>query len=136
MSVVFSGAKRSAQEERNRKAALEFYESVIIRGEYDRILEWVDPEYIQHKPGLPNGPNGVIEFMRAERQRNPEHTVEIVRCFVDGDYVFLHVHVHLQPAEADRAVMDILRCKHGKLVEHWDVDQPVPESLGHSNGMF
>jgi len=136
MTVILSGAKHSAEEERNRRAALNFYEAVIIRGEYDRILEWVDPVYIQHKPGIPDGPQGVVDFMQNERQRAPHHWVEVVRCFVDGDYVFLHVHVHLEPKEADRAVMDIFRCKDGKLMEHWDVDQPAPRLPAHSASMF
>ena len=136
MGIILSGAKRSAEEERNRQAVLDFYKTVIIRGEYDRVLEWLDPGYIQHKPVVPDGPQGVLDFMKAERVRNPKHVVEIVRCFVDGDYVFVHVHVHLMPAEPDRAVMDIFRYKNGKLLEHWDVDQPVPEILVHSNTMF
>src|SRR5208337_170855 len=122
--------------ERNRKAVLDFYEGFIIRREFDRALEWLDPGYIQHKPMIPDGPEGVMDFIRGEHKRNPGHGVEIVRCFVDGDYVFVHVHVHLRPAEPDRAVMDIFRCKDGKLMEHWDVDQPVPDKLVHSNGMF
>jgi predicted SnoaL-like aldol condensation-catalyzing enzyme len=59
-----------------------------------------------------------------------------VRCFVEGDYVVLHNHIMNEPAARDIAVMDIFRCKNGKLLEHWDVDQPVPESVAHGNGMF
>ena len=136
MSLLITGASGTSEEERNRKAVLEFYEIVIKGGEYDRVLEWVDPGYTQHKPVVTDGPQGVVDFVRNEHKRVPGHVVEIVRCFADGDFVILHVHVHLLPKEADRAVMDIFRCKNGKLLEHWDVDEPVPTKFSHTNGMF
>lgn len=138
MNPQRSGAPRSADEERNLKAVLDFYDIVIKQGHFQRAGEWLDPGYRQHKPVVRDGPEGVLEFVRGEHKRVPGHVVEVVRAFVDGDYVFLHVHVHLQPHEADRAVMDIFRCRNGRLLEHWDVDEPVPppEKFVHPNGMF
>ncbi len=138
MSSVISGSKGSLEEERNRKAVLDFYEAIINRQEYHRASEWLDPGYTQHKPIVKDGPEGVLDFVRGENKRAPHHKVEILRSFVDGDYVILHVHVHLLPDEPDRAVIDIFRCKDGKLMEHWDVDMPVPgpEVFVHSNGIF
>jgi predicted SnoaL-like aldol condensation-catalyzing enzyme len=138
MDTIKYGATGTPEEERNRKAVLDFYEAIINRREYSRALEWLDPGYIQHKPIIPNGPEGVLNFVRGEYKRAPHHKVQIIRCFVDGDYVILHVHVHLMPMEPDRAVMDIFRCKDGKLIEHWDVDQevPPPEVFVHTNSIF
>jgi predicted SnoaL-like aldol condensation-catalyzing enzyme len=138
MDPLMTGTKGSPEEERNRKAVLEFYEAIVNCQEYDRASEGLDPDYIQHKPVIATGPEGVLDFVRGENRRVPHHRVEILRSFVDGDYVILHVHVHLEPAEPDRAVMDIFRCKDGKLMEHWDVDMPVPgpELFVHSNGIF
>jgi predicted SnoaL-like aldol condensation-catalyzing enzyme len=61
---------------------------------------------------------------------------EIIRSFVDGDYVILHVRVNMQPLNQDIAVMDIFRVREGRLAEHWDVEQQVPVEMPHSNGMF
>jgi len=136
MSSLITGQVGSDEEERNRKLVLDFYENVIGRREFDRWPEYLHPDYIQHKPNIGDGPQGVIDFMRDNYARYPKHTPEIIRSFVDGDYVFLHVHVHMEPLNRDIAVMDIFRCSGGRLVEHWDVEQPVPQEMRHRNGMF
>ncbi len=136
MQGPITGPVGSAEEERNRRLVLDFYENVIGRREYDRWPEYLRPDYIQHKPNLIDGPQGVIDFMRDNYERHPKHVPEVVRSFVDGDYVILHVRVHMEPFERDIAVMDIFRVEDGRLAEHWDVDQPVPWEMRHGNGMF
>jgi predicted SnoaL-like aldol condensation-catalyzing enzyme len=136
MKSVITGPTGSEQEERNRKLVLDFYENVIGKRQFERWPEYLRPDYIQHKPSIADGPRGVIDFMRANYERYPKHIPEIVRSFVDGDYVILHVRVNMQPFNQDIAVMDIFRVAGGKLAEHWDVDQPVPTEMAHSNGIF
>ena len=128
MSQLITGTSGTSEEERNRKAVLEFYETVIKGGEYDRVLEWVDPGYIQHKPVISDGPGGVLDFVRNEHKRVPGHVVKIVRCLRRG---LCHSSCSCSPppTEADRAVMDIFRCKNGKLLEHWDVMNLYAQSL-------
>lgn len=96
---------------------------MIIRHEYDHWPEFLHLEYKQHKPNVADGPQDVLDFMRAAYARFPRHNVDVVRSFVDGDYVILHVHVHMQPLHHDIAVKDIFRVKDGKLMEHWNVEQ-------------
>lgn len=138
MNSSMPGGKGTPEEERNRKAVLDFYEHVINGLEFSRASEFLDPGYIQHRPDVTTGPEGVLNFAREQAKQTPHQKVEVVRSFVDGDYVILHVHVHLMPLMPDIAVMDIFRCKDGKLIEHWDVDTqvPPPERFVHSNGMF
>lgn len=136
MSSVITGMAGCEQEERNRKLVLDFYENVIIKREFDRWPEYLRPDYIQHKPCIADGPQGVLDFMRDNYARYPVHVPEVVRSFVDGDHVFLHVRVHMEPLNPDIAVMDIFRVADGRLAEHWDVEQPVPAEMAHSNGMF
>lgn len=136
MSSVVTGLIGNEQEERNRKLVLDFYQAVIIGRQFDRWPEFLHPNYIQHKPILEDGPLGVLDFLRRNHERFPQHSVKVLRSFVDGDYVILHVHVLMQPFHQDVAVMDIFRVENGKLVEHWDVDQLVPSQMAHSNGMF
>jgi predicted SnoaL-like aldol condensation-catalyzing enzyme len=136
MGKIVTGVVGDHQEERNRQLVLDFYENVIVKREYERWPEYLRPDYIQHKPNIGDGTEGVIDFMKANYARHPKHTVEVLRAFADGDYVFLHVHVCMQPFSPDLSVMDIFRVEGGKLAEHWDVEQPVPAEMGHANGMF
>ena len=68
--------------------------------------------------------------------KSPEHKARIVRSFVDGDYVILHVHIMNGVEAKNIAVMDIFRVENGKLMEHWDVASPVPETAKNVNGVF
>jgi len=126
----------TAQEEKNLKLVKDFYDIVINRQEYSRVHEFVDKHYIQHKPEVADGPEGLLDFLRSIYKKAPDHKAQIVRSFVDGDYVILHVHV-MNGAEAkDIAVMDIFRIENGLLKEHWDVACPVPPDSKNKNGVF
>ena len=59
-----------------------------------------------------------------------------VRSAADGDLVFLHVHSTGNPQDRGNAIVDIFRVDHGKIAEHWDVIEPVPEHAANDNTMF
>lgn len=124
------------QGEKNLKAVLDFYDVVINGQQYSRVYEFVDKNYIQHKPEVEDGPEGLLDFVRWIYSQSPQHKARIIRSFVDGDYVILHVHV-INGAEAkDIAVIDIFRVENGMLMEHWDVASPVPLNAKNDNGVF
>jgi predicted SnoaL-like aldol condensation-catalyzing enzyme len=127
---------RTEQEQKNLKAVLDFYEVVINDQQYERAGEFLDDNYIQHKPEVETGPQGVLDFLRYIYSKSPDHKARIVRAFADGDYVILHVHVMNAVEAKDLAVMDIFRVENGKLMEHWDVASPVPETAKNVNGVF
>jgi predicted SnoaL-like aldol condensation-catalyzing enzyme len=124
------------QEEKNLKAVLDFYDVVINGQQYSRVYEFVDKNYIQHKPEVEDGPEGLLDFVRWIYSQSPQHKARIIRSFVDGDYVILHVHVINGAETKDIAVMDIFRVENGVLMEHWDVASPVPLNAKNDNGVF
>jgi predicted SnoaL-like aldol condensation-catalyzing enzyme len=130
------GDMRTEQEQKNLKAVLDFYEVVINGQQYERAMEFLDDNYIQHKPEVEDGPEGVLNFVRYVYEQSPQHRARIVRSFVEDDYVILHVHI-MNAVEAENlSVMDIFRVEDGKLMEHWDVAMPVPETARNDNSMF
>lgn len=72
----------------------------------------------------------------ASSRTNAQSKAEIVRSAADGDLVWLHVHATNGADDRGEAVIDIFRVKDGKIVEHWDVIQPVPKEAANKNTMF
>ena len=70
------------------------------------------------------------------KKQFPGVRADVKRVFANGDFVILHVHVKLQPEDLWLAIVDMFRVEHGKIVEHWDVRQPIPETAANTNGMF
>ncbi|WP_408609783.1 nuclear transport factor 2 family protein [Herbaspirillum autotrophicum] len=129
-------ARAADEQARNKQVVLAFYEQGLNRKDADAALAYVGPEYIQHNPNAADGPEGFRKFVRFLRERYPQSHSEIKRVFTDGDYVILHVHAVRQPGERGNAIVDIFRLQNGKIVEHWDAVQPVPEQSANDNGMF
>jgi predicted SnoaL-like aldol condensation-catalyzing enzyme len=126
----------SAQEEANRKAVLAFYEKGLNQKDADAALAYVGDRYVQHNPNAPDGPDGFRKFVGFLREKFPNAHSEIKRSFVDGDFVILHVHSVREPGSRGRAIVDIFKLENGKIVEHWDVVQDIPENPANNNTMF
>jgi predicted SnoaL-like aldol condensation-catalyzing enzyme len=102
----------------------------------DAFKAYVGPTYKQHNPLVPDGADASIAFLSKRFETNPQAINEIKRVIADGDLVAVHVHSRANDADRGRAIVDIFRVDNGKIVEHWDVIQPVPESAQNSNTMF
>ena len=125
-----------ADPEANKKAVLDFYDRALNQKDFDAASKYLGPRYIQHNPGAPDGIEGLKAFIALRKEKNPGARSEIKRAFAEGDYVILHVHGVREPGERGVAIVDIFRLENGKVVEHWDVVQPIPEKPANSNGMF
>ncbi|MBP1094624.1 nuclear transport factor 2 family protein [Bradyrhizobium diazoefficiens] len=126
----------SAQEEANRTAVLAFYEKGLNQKDADAALAHVGDRYVQHNPNAADGPDGFRKFIGFLREKFPNSHSEIKRSFADGDYVILHVHAVREPGTRGNAIVDIFKLENGKIVEHWDVVQPIPENPANNNTMF
>jgi predicted SnoaL-like aldol condensation-catalyzing enzyme len=126
----------SAQEEANRTAVLAFYEKGLNQKDADAALAHVGDRYVQHNPNAADGPDGFRKFIGFLREKFPNSHSEIKRSFADGDYVILHVHAVREPGTRGNAIVDIFKLESGKIVEHWDVVQPIPENPANNNTMF
>ncbi len=124
------------QETANKAAVLAFYEKGLNQKDADAALKYVGDRYVQHNPNAADGPEGFRKFIAFLRDKFPQSRSEIKRVFTDGDYVILHVHAVRQPGDRGSAIIDIFRLEQGKIVEHWDAVQPIPEQSANPNGMF
>ncbi len=129
-------AADTQQAEMNKKTVLEFYEKGLNQKDFEAASRYFGPRYTQHNPNAADGPEGFKAFLQFLREKFPNSHSEIKRAFADGDYVILHVHAVREPGTRGVAIVDIFKLENGKIVEHWDVAQPMPEKSANSNGMF
>jgi predicted SnoaL-like aldol condensation-catalyzing enzyme len=115
---------------------LDFYEKGLNQKDFEAAAKHFGPRYIQHNPGAPDGIEGFKAFIAMRKEKFPNARSEIKRVFAEGDFVILHVHGVREPGERGVAIVDIFRLENGKIVEHWDVVQPIPEKPANNNGMF
>jgi predicted SnoaL-like aldol condensation-catalyzing enzyme len=136
-AIVLAAAPALAQQaEANKRAVIEFYDLAINKKDFAAASKYLGPRYIQHNPVAADGPEGLKAFIEFLRAKFPESRSEVKRAWVDGDYVILHVHSVREPGTRGRAIVDIFRLENGKIVEHWDVIQDIPEKAANANGMF
>jgi predicted SnoaL-like aldol condensation-catalyzing enzyme len=129
-------AADAQQMEENKKVVLGLYEAAINQKDFEAASKFLGPRYIQHNPRAADGPEGLKAFLAYLREKFPDYHSEIKRVFADGDYVILHVHNVPTPGSRGNAIIDIFRLENGKVVEHWDVRQEIPEQAANSNTMF
>ena len=111
----------------------EFYVEKKVRAAFET---WVDPGYIQHNPMAATGRQAAIDFLEPFFAKNPAAKYSIKRIIADGNLVAVHSHGKFSADDRGIAVVDILRVEGCKIMEHWDVVQPVPEKAANTNGMF
>src|SRR5258708_37644717 len=120
----------------NKQAVVAFYEAAINQKDFVAASQYLGPRYTQHNPGAKDGPEGLKGFLAFLREKFPQSHSDIKRVFADGDFVILHVHAVREPGTRGAAIVDIFKLEDGKIVEHWDVRQDVPETPANNNGMF
>src|SRR2546426_7788520 len=136
LTALAAGADAQTQQEANKKIVVDFYEKAINQKDFDAASKHLGARYTQHNPNAADGPEGLKAFLQFLREKFPSSRSEIKRVFADGDYVILHVHAVREPGTRGNAIVDIFKLENGKIVEHWDVRQEIPEKAANSNGMF
>ena len=123
---------------RNKRNVVGFYTTAFNQKKPEEaVARYVGPVYIQHNPLAADGAQAFIDFVKAYTGQFPQLNVDIKRVIAECDLVVTHSNIKTSPDVRGDAVMDIFRInKRGKVVEHWDVIQPVPETSANDNTMF
>ena len=127
----------SSVEELNKKVVTEFYEMAFNQHKpTEAAKKYFGDKYIQHNPQVPNGAAAFYGYFEGFYKEHPKANVKIYRVLADGDLVVLHLHSKIDDKDLGRAIVDIFRLENGKIVEHFDVAQPVPAKTANGNTMF
>ena len=128
------------QRELNKKSVVEFCEKAFNQKDFDAAKVYFGPQFVDHNPAASGDGTkdieGIKRFLSFQRSKFPQSHFEIQRVIAEGDYVVIHLHSVREPGTRGRAVIDIFRLEQGKIVEHWDAVQDIPENPPNPRAFF
>jgi predicted SnoaL-like aldol condensation-catalyzing enzyme len=120
----------------NKANAIAFYQMAYDGNPRQAVEKYVGAEYIQHNPMVGNGKAPFIEYFERMAREYPEKTISFVRAVAEEDLVALHTH-QVWPGNDQYVTMDFFRFDpNGKIVEHWDALQQIPDTTANGNTMY
>jgi predicted SnoaL-like aldol condensation-catalyzing enzyme len=136
--AIHAGTPGEEALKKNKETVKAFYETAFNKHKPEEAVEkYIGAAgYRQHNPNAADGALPFIDFVRGYAKKNPGLHVNIKRMIAEGDLVVTHVHIKTSKEDRGLAAIDIFRLEDGKIVEHWDVVQPVPETSANTNTMF
>ena len=136
--TAMSSARAAGVEqlEANEKTVAAFEDAALNRKDFDAASKYLGPRYTQHNPNAADGPEGLKGYITFLKDKFPNNRSEIKHIFADGDYVIVHDHAVRELGTRGFAIVNIYKLENGKVVEHWDAIQPIPEKAANNNGMF
>jgi predicted SnoaL-like aldol condensation-catalyzing enzyme len=123
--------------EHNKQTVVDYYELAFNDKQPELAVErYLGPQYIQHNPQATDGAAAFIAFVRGFAGQFPGLSIEIKRVVGEGDIVVTHGLIKTSAEDPGTVAADFFRLEDGKIVEHWDVLQPFPETSVNDHPMF
>lgn len=122
--------------QKNKENAIAFYKMAYDGNPRKAVELYVGSQYIQHNPLVGDGKEPFIEYFDRMKKEYPDKSIKFVRAVAEGNLVALHTH-QIWPGNEEYVTMDFFRFdENGKIIEHWDALQKIPEKAAHNNTMY
>ena len=121
----------------SHKTAAQSFLKMVASGDVRKAFSmYVGEGFRHHLPFFPGTAEALMAGMEDHARQNPDKTIEFKRVLEEDDQVCLMSHVRMKPDDRGVALVHIFRFEHGRIVELWDIAQPIPDHLPNANGMF
>jgi predicted SnoaL-like aldol condensation-catalyzing enzyme len=120
----------------NKEIAVAFLEMASAGQVGEAYAKFVGASFFHHNAFFEGSAEALRAGMEQNARQNPNKVFEVKRIIAEGDLVVTHSHVRQKPADPGAAVVHIFRFENGKIVELWDLGQPIPTDSINKNGMF
>ena len=122
--------------DQQKAMAIDFYKIAYEGNPVKAVELYVGENYIQHNPLVGDGKQAFIDYFERMSREFPNKSIEFVRAVAEDNLVALHTH-QKWPGEEEYVTMDFFRFdENGKIVEHWDTIQQIPEESANANTMY
>lgn len=121
---------------RLKEKALSFLHLVTSGDVRQAFEQYVAEGFRHHNAYFPGDAKSLMIAMEENAAKYPLKVYEAKRAIEEGDEVAVHGRVQLTPGELEVAVVHIFRFENDRIVELWDVGQPIPIDCPNENGMF
>ena len=122
--------------QQNKRNAIAFYKMAYEGNPQEAVKLYVGDDYIQHNPLVGDGIELFVDYFDKMAKEYSDKSIEFIRAVAEGDLVALHTH-QTWPGNEEYVTMDFFRFdKNGKIVEHWDSMQKIPENSANGNTMY
>jgi predicted SnoaL-like aldol condensation-catalyzing enzyme len=122
--------------EQNKINAITFYQTAYEGNPIKAEAWYVGKEYRQHNRIVADGPQPFIDYFVRMPRDYLEKSITFTRSAAEGDLAALHTH-QVWPGSDQYVPMNFFSFDaEGKIIEHWDSIQQIPETSMHTNTMY
>jgi predicted SnoaL-like aldol condensation-catalyzing enzyme len=138
LAAAANGALAAPEAPQDNKALVTAYFRMLYQDKNvdEALNRYVSKDLVQHDPYLPDGSAAMADYYAPYFDQHPQASADIKRVIAEDDMVVVHSLWKESPEDSGQAMVDIFRVQDGKIVEHWDVIQDIPDNPANKNGMF
>ena len=120
----------------NKDAAVTFLKMAASGKVREAYARFVGAGFRHHNPFFEGSAEALMAAMEENARQNPSKVLEVKRAIAEGEFVVVHGYVRHKLGDLGAAVVHIFRFEKDRIVELWDVGQPVPAESPNEYGMF